>query len=39
MVAARRLAEALAQAEPERFTATMAKSKRHGKIFIDWLRN
>lgn len=36
---ARRFAEALSQAEPERFIATMSKAKRAGKIFIDWLRN
>lgn len=36
---ARRFAEALALGAPERFTATMAKAKRRGKIFIDWLRN
>lgn len=36
---ARRFAEALSLAEPERFTATMSKAKRVGKIFIDWLRN
>jgi bifunctional non-homologous end joining protein LigD len=36
---ARRFSEALAQAEPDRFTATMSKAKRKGKIFIDWLRN
>ena len=35
----KRFAAALAQAEPERFTATMSKQKRKGKIFIDWLRN
>lgn len=34
-----RFARALAAAEPERFTATMSKAKRKGKIFIDWLRN
>ncbi len=36
---AHRFAEALAQAEPERFVATMAKAKRVGRIFIDYLRN
>ena len=36
---ARRFAEALALAEPDRFVATMSKAKRVGKIFIDWLRN
>lgn len=36
---ARRFAEALSQAEPERYVATMSKAKRRGKIFIDWLRN
>lgn len=35
----RRFAEALSQAEPDRFVATMSKAKRKGKIFIDWLRN
>jgi len=35
----RRFAEALSQAEPERFVATMSKAKRKGRIFIDWLRN
>ena len=36
---ARRFSIALAQLEPDRFTATMSKAKRKGKIFIDWLRN
>ncbi|MEH6789721.1 DNA ligase D [Parasphingorhabdus sp.] len=36
---ARRFSTALAQTEPDRFTATMSKDKRKGKIFIDWLRN
>ena len=36
---AKRFAEALAMDEPDRFTATMSKAKRKGKIFIDWLRN
>ena len=34
-----RFARALAQADPDRFVATMAKAKRKGRIFIDWLRN
>jgi bifunctional non-homologous end joining protein LigD len=36
---ARRFAEALSLAEPDRFVATMSKAKRTGRIFIDWLRN
>jgi bifunctional non-homologous end joining protein LigD len=34
-----RFCRALAQAEPDRFVATMSKAKRVGKIFLDWLRN
>jgi bifunctional non-homologous end joining protein LigD len=37
--ACRAIAERLADAAPDRFVATMAKSKRHGRIFIDYLRN
>ncbi|KTE74765.1 DNA ligase D [Sphingopyxis sp. A083] len=36
---AKRFAEAMSLAEPDRFVATMSKAKRKGKIFIDWLRN
>jgi bifunctional non-homologous end joining protein LigD len=32
-------AHALVEQEPDRFTATMSKEKRKGKIFVDWLRN
>jgi bifunctional non-homologous end joining protein LigD len=36
---ARTFAHVLAERAPERYTATMSKSKRKGRVFIDWLRN
>lgn len=35
----RAVAQHLADEEPQRFTANMAKAARQGKIFIDYLRN
>ncbi len=36
---ASRFSRALAQAEPEYFTANIRKVERKGRIFLDWLRN
>jgi bifunctional non-homologous end joining protein LigD len=36
---AKTLAHVMAEEEPKRFTANMSKSRRSGRIFIDWLRN
>ncbi len=33
------IAEGMAGDEPEKYVATVAKAKRHGKILIDYLRN
>jgi bifunctional non-homologous end joining protein LigD len=35
----RGVAESLAREAPDGFVATMAKSRRTGRIFVDWLRN
>jgi bifunctional non-homologous end joining protein LigD len=34
-----RFSRAIAQAEPETFTANIRKVERKGRIFLDWLRN
>ncbi len=36
---AERFSRAIAQAEPETFTANIRKNQRKGRIFLDWLRN
>jgi bifunctional non-homologous end joining protein LigD len=35
----RGLARKLEQAAPDRYVASASKARRHGRIFIDWLRN
>ncbi len=35
----KRVADAIARADPERYTANMSKAVRPGKIFVDYLRN
>lgn len=38
-LACRRVAENLAQADPDSFTSVMSKDRRVGKVFVDYLRN
>jgi bifunctional non-homologous end joining protein LigD len=35
----KQVAQQMADREPDRYTATMSKAKRRGKIYIDYLRN
>ncbi len=36
---AQTLADAMVEADPDRYVATASKARREGRIFIDWLRN
>lgn len=36
---ARRLADAVVARDPDRFTTQHRKEARHGRLFVDWLRN
>ena len=36
---AERFSRAIAEAEPQMFTANIRKAQRKGRIFLDWLRN
>jgi bifunctional non-homologous end joining protein LigD len=36
---AERFSRAVAEAEPQTFTANIRKAQRKGRIFLDWLRN
>jgi bifunctional non-homologous end joining protein LigD len=36
---ARRVAEVMEQKWPDRYTSNVRKTRRSGKIFIDWMRN
>jgi bifunctional non-homologous end joining protein LigD len=36
---AERFSRAIAEAEPDLFTANIRKAQRKGRIFLDWLRN
>ena len=36
---AERFSRAVAEADPDRFTANIRKVQRKGRIFLDWLRN
>jgi len=36
---AKSVADSMARDQPERYIATMSKAKRHGKVYVDYLRN